>query len=211
MQSAAATVVTVGANAWPLLYSCKVQLIVPGAHVSCAHYTQAGSRCCASIRVTRAHLLEFRAFGAPGTQSYGRSKEQWPPTADQNVTQRNNIFLICYRTLKRLLRERTCFLVETFARVEENGADEERLDEVFVEHLADLGAGRVEDISLYLGLRGDKHVVVADLQLFRFSHSFYQHNIQSKCRRRQDPFNQASGTISRRFCGASSYDCSFHI
>lgn len=74
--------------------------------------------------------------------------------------------------MKRLPRERTCFLLETFARVEENCADEERLDEVFVEHLADLGAGRAEDISLYLGLRGDKYVVVADLRLLRFLHGF---------------------------------------
>ena len=61
-----------------------------------------------------------------------------------------------------LIIERTFFL-ETFARVEENCADEERLDEILVEHLPDLGAGRVEDISLYLGLRCDKLVVVADL------------------------------------------------
>lgn len=48
---------------------------------------------------------------------------------------------------------RTCFLLEALARVDENCADEERLDEVFVQHLADLGAGRVEDISLHLGFR----------------------------------------------------------
>ena len=50
-----------------------------------------------------------------------------------------------------------------FAHVQEAGADEKGLEQVFVEHLADLGARRVEDVSLQCHFSRDEVVVLGDL------------------------------------------------
>lgn len=71
----------------------------------------------------------------------------------------------------------TFFLLQTLARVQEYRADKEGLDEVFVEHLPDLGAGGIENVSLRRSLRSDKFIAVADL-FFPFISFFFQGKYQ---------------------------------